>query len=207
MSDGHNRAIPSVQARETKGGTRGGPFEDLPKSIFLDTNVVNCLVKWGEEIFDFVPLPGDLPPALTSDIEAFRGIFSVCQRAKFTLLVSHKTMDELHNTPDKKLRKNLVAFGSEFLQRLSLASLGAGDIRHARDLARRLEGSGYLAPLRDAGDRELVAHAVAFGCDTFCTQDIRTIHRKQHRLTAVPLRFMTPTEWWDALRPWAALWV
>jgi len=181
-------------------------FETLPKRILLDTNVLDCAVKWGPQVFEGARVPDKLPTALADDIAALASIFRVCQRAMFDLVVSPKTLEELDATPDEETRSNLLEYGSSFLGYGSNPFLSRAELRHARDLARRLDDSPFLAPLKDAGDRELVAHAVAFGCDAFCTRDVRSIHRKRALLTPVPLRFLTPMEWWRHLAPWAGLW-
>jgi hypothetical protein len=35
------------------------PFERIPKRVFLDTNVINVLVKHCEHVFDHAPIPVD----------------------------------------------------------------------------------------------------------------------------------------------------
>jgi hypothetical protein len=46
--------------------------------------------------------------------------------------------------------------------------------------------------LPDINDRDLIAHAVAFRCDAFCTRDRRSIYNKRNTLHALPLRILTP---------------
>jgi hypothetical protein len=78
--------------------------------------------------------------------------------------------------------------------------------RYARDLVRRLRNSPFLAALPDINDRELIAQAVALRCDAFCTRDRRTICSKKNSLRALPLKVLTPSEWWEQVKPWAKLW-
>jgi hypothetical protein len=59
------------------------------------------------------------------------------------------------------------------------------DGRYANDLARRLRDSHFLSGLPDPDDRDLIAHAIAFRCDVFCTRDRRSIHRKRGSLNPV----------------------
>ena len=33
------------------------PFEKIPRRVFLDTNVINVLVKHGKHVFDREPIP------------------------------------------------------------------------------------------------------------------------------------------------------
>ncbi len=46
------------------------PFESIPGRIFLDTNIINLIVKWPEEIFENVPTPTGLDERAAHDIEA-----------------------------------------------------------------------------------------------------------------------------------------
>jgi hypothetical protein len=57
----------------------------------------------------------------------------------------------------------------------------------------------------DMSDRHLYLEATANGCDAFMTTDYRTIGSRRSSLSAQMARVVTPTEWWDAMKPWAAL--
>jgi hypothetical protein len=85
------------------------PFERIPKRVFLDTNVINVLVKHCEHVFDHVPIPVDTD----ADIEALMHVFYVGARANWDILGSQKTLDELSRTRDSSLRGDLLeyAFG------------------------------------------------------------------------------------------------
>lgn len=181
------------------------PFERIPRRVFLDTNVVNCLVKWSDCVFEHQATPPGLKRELSADIDSLRGIFVVGSRAQWDIVVSEKTIDELSQTPNEHLRDHLLDYGSELVGYCRNSSDDDG--RYARDLARRMIDSVFLAALPDRGDRELVAHAVALECDTFCTCDRRTIYKKRDLLRHVPVRIMTPSDWWQHIRPWGRLWL
>lgn len=183
------------------------PFEKLPRRIFLDTNIVDCLVKWGASIFDGEEPPTDLGETLLSDVLSLRNIFFIGGRANWDIVTSHKTMAELADTRDEAHRTVLLQYGSELIQYAAANGTSDEDERYAIELARRLIDSVYLAPLPDASDRELVAHAIALRCDTFCTRDRRSILRKREQLRSIRLRIVTPDEWWAHIRPWTALWM
>lgn len=181
------------------------PFEEIPRRVFLDTNIVDCLVKWGPCIFERVEPPSPLDGTLRNDIESLMHIFLIGSRANWDIVTSDKTLDELSQTQNEKLRGELLDYGFDLVAYCD-GNFGRGDERYARDLARRLRDSHFLAPLRDISDRDLIAHAIAFECDVFCTRDRRSIHRKRDSLQALPLKILTPSEWWQHIRPWAALW-
>jgi hypothetical protein len=56
------------------------PFESIPRRVFLDTNVVNLLVKRSEHVFEQVPIPVDVDRTVAEDIEALMHVFAVSAR-------------------------------------------------------------------------------------------------------------------------------
>jgi hypothetical protein len=183
------------------------PFEKIPQRVFLDTNIVDCLVKWSKCIFEGERPPMDIDTTLLSDIFSLNLVFLIGSRANWDIVASHKTIEELTDTPNETLRARSLEYGDGLVEYATANGIADEDHKYAIDLARRLVDSSFLAPLRDASDRELIAHAIALKCDTFCTRDRRSIHRKREQLRSIPLRIMTPGEWWQHIRPWAALWI
>jgi hypothetical protein len=108
------------------------------------------------------------------------------------------TLEELAATKNVALRDELLEYGIGFVD---LADGQDKNNRYATDLARRLRNSSFLSSLPDINDRDLIAHAVAFQCDAFCTRDVRTIHRKKASLRTLPLKILTPAEWWQHVKP------
>lgn len=176
------------------------PFEDVPRKVFLDTSVVNLLVKWGEQVFEQVALPEGLDRTRVLDIEALMHVFHVGTRAGWDLLASRKTLDEIRQTPDPLIRDELLDYA------MLLVRPGIEDAAWAESLGRQLVDTHFLSALPDPADRELIGNAIGFGCDAFCTCDRRTIVRKRERLRQIPLRIMTPVEWWAHVKPWGRLW-
>jgi hypothetical protein len=178
------------------------PFKRIPRRVFLDTNVINVLVKNCEHIFDRVPIPIATDPKLAADIEALMHVFYVGARANWDILGSQRTLDELSRTMDDATRDGLL----EYAVGLVNQDLNDEDRRFAADFGRRLIDAPFLASLPDKADRELIGNAVGFGCDAFCTRDRATIVSKRGQLRQIALRIMTPAEWWAHIKPWAALW-
>ena len=46
------------------------PFGSIPRRVFLDTNVINVLVKHSTHVFDGEPIPPNTEPTFAIDIEA-----------------------------------------------------------------------------------------------------------------------------------------
>jgi hypothetical protein len=178
------------------------PFRSIPRRVFLDTNVINVLVKHSARIFDGEPIPPDADTTLAVDIEALMHVFHVGQRANWDLLGSQKTIDELLRTKDGALRSDLV----EYALGLVNQDIDSDERRYAIDFGHKLVDTPFVAALPDAADRELIGHAIGFCCDAFCTCDRATIVRKRGDLRLIPLRILTPAEWWAHIKPWAGLW-
>jgi hypothetical protein len=107
----------------------------------------------------------------------------------------------ISRTRDGTLRDDLL----EYALGLVNQDLDDEDRRFAGDFGRRLVDAPFVAALPDLADRELTGNAIGHGCDVFCTRDRDTIVNKRAQLRQVPLRIMTPAEWWAHVKPWAAL--
>jgi hypothetical protein len=181
------------------------PFDQIPCRVFLDTNIVNCLVKWRRCVFEMEDPPPDLDSTLLWDIESLMHVFHVGARAQWDIVASHKVIDELAQTKNGELREELLEYGVDLA---SYSAFNGNDDDHcyADDLARRLRDSSFVSALPDINDRDLIAHAVAYNCGAFCTRDRRSIHSKRDTLRSLPIKILTPAEWWQHIKPWAGLW-
>ena len=177
------------------------PFDAIPHRVFLDTNVVNLLVKYGEQVFEQVPISSTLDETRAHDIEALMHIFHVGSRANWDALASHKTLAEIQNTPDEDMKAELLDYAVQFVDP------PGEDSAFAASLGRRLIDAPFASALPDLADRELIGNAIGFDCDVFCSCDRRTIVRKRDHLHQLPIRILTPLEWWAHIKPWAGLWV
>lgn len=198
--EARQRWILYSDAGQQKADCEANPFANIPARVFLDTNIINLLVKWPEQIFENVSLPGGLDERTEHDIEALMHVFFVGQRANWQILASAKSIEEISHTANETVRSTLLSYAEEVADQWSEES------RHGRDLGRRLSDSSLLGALPDPNDRELLGNAIGMGCDAFCTRDYKTIIRKRHALPLLPIRVITPVEWWMSIKPWAGLW-
>lgn len=181
----------------------------FPTRILLDTNVVNFTMDWGEVIFDGGEIPNTLSNRDLRDIVALQGIFATGQRAAWQLAVSPRTFEEIGRTADSGRRASLSGWFNEIwlYWREVFRQENLSDF-DAASLARRLSSSKCLAAFPDEPDRELIAHAIAYGCNTFCTRDYRSILRHRNKAGSdLSLQFITPAEWWSELAPYCARWI
>lgn len=178
---------------------RAYPYEAVPGRIFLDTNVVNLLVNYSDQIFEQHPPPEMNDLTLAEDLEALMHVFYVGRRANWSVMASRKTLDEIGNTPDTEHRDRLREFAVELISPEEEANA------YASVVGRRMIDAPFTQWLPDKADRELIGNAIGLECDVFCTRDRRTIIRKRDRLRQLPIRVLTPLEWWRQVRPWAGL--
>lgn len=121
-------------------------------------------------------------------------------RAPWEIVASRKTLSEIGETPDLAVRDRLLDYACE------LVDPPTEDVVYAASLGRRLIDAPFTEALPDPADRELIGNAIGLGCDVFCTCDRRTVVRKREQLRQLPIRILTPAEWWAHIKPWAALW-
>ncbi len=175
------------------------PYDAVPGRFFLDTNVVNLLVDYEEQVFGQEAIPKTVNATIAEDIEALMHIFYVGRRANWSVMASRKTLDEIGNTPDPARRDLLRSFAIDLISPEDEANA------YASVVGRRMIDAPFTDGLPDRADRELIGNAVGLECDVFCTRDRRTIIRKRDFLRQLPIRTLTPLEWWRHVRPWAGL--
>lgn len=176
------------------------PYDAVPGRIFLDTNVVNLLVDYEEQVFRQEAIPKTVNATIAEDIEALMHIFYVGRRTNWSVMASRKTLDEIGNTPDPARRDLLRSFAIDLISPEDEANA------YASVVGRRMIDAPFTDRLPDRADRELIGNAVGLECDVFCTRDRRTIIRKRDFLRQLTIRTLTPPlEWWRHVRPWAGL--
>lgn len=162
--------------------------------------MVNLLVKYGEQVFEQASIPDGLDTTRAHDVEALMHIFHAGARNPWDILAARKTLDEIEKTPEPELRAHLLSYAVQLVDPPNEQRL------FAADFGRRVADSTLLSALPDLADRELLGYAVADRCDVFCTGDRRTIARHRDKLPKLPLRILSPPEWWAHVKPWFKLW-
>ncbi|HEC78698.1 MAG TPA: hypothetical protein ENI34_06100 [candidate division WOR-3 bacterium] len=185
-------------------------FEEIPGRVFLDTSSLNFILEYGEHIFDGMSSPTTLSKRIINDIEAFYNIFLTGKRASWQLAISPFTYKEIIETQDATKKYYLENWFMD-VWHCWLNILDQNDdlpsfleAEHARI---KLLSSGILNILPDIEDRILICDAVVYRCDCFCTRDWRTILKYRDYLKSLPIKILTPSEWWDLIKSYAGLWV
>jgi hypothetical protein len=191
----------------------------VPGRLLLDTCILNRLYDEGGYIFDGAAAVGtESEEEVEPDLRALRAIFLVNQRADFQLLVSPLTVAEVANTQQFSDRSRRLGWVLEVLDHwlIMLDETGSrvaagGSVRHRFKLTSELQAfESALLEIpdfrRDPFDRLLLIQYKMGDCDAFLTTDRDTIWRHRLILRELGVCVLTPLEYWELLRPWAALW-
>lgn len=181
-------------------------LSEIPGRIFLDTCTLNFILDHGEAIFDGGLIPHTAPPRVQADVEALRSLFLTGQRASWQLAVSPFSYREVVATRDPGRRKILEEWFFEvwhYWRETVLQQQDVPSLEEAEDIRERILASGLLDELPDPPDRILLCDAIAYRSDCFCTRDWTSLLTLRERLGSLPIRILTPTEWWQRVRSFA----
>lgn len=195
-----------ANAEQQSEDCRSFPFARVPKRIFLDTNVVNLMVKYRQNVFEQEPIPTDLHPSTAHHVEALMHVMSIGFRAGWDMVISRESINEIERTADPYVRGELLDYAWEVSDEEFAEHTGESDAVFASKLGRSFAQADMMNVLPDESDRILIGHAIGLACDAFCTHDLRTIISKRDKLPPLPISILTPVEWWKHVKPWAGLW-
>jgi hypothetical protein len=185
-------------------------FENIPRRVFLDTNVVNLALEYGEQIHNGADMPPIASDRLYADVDALKAIFDTGSRAFWQFAISPLTYREVTKTKDpnrfKELENWFFEIWSYWRQFLHSAD-NLPSFSEAEEERLSLLSSGVLEILPDMADRVLLSDAVVYRCDAFCTRDWSSILRHREELKPLPLKILRPSEWWELIEPRAAIWL
>ena len=184
--------------------SRREDFDNLPRRLFLDSCTVQTIGQYGAYIWEGEPLSEtdsihrvEGGPA---NLAALREIFVVNERALFEWFLSEASLVEAeakHNSRHLRWVHDVMDHTRVCLEE----SGGPTDESAAR--ASRLSDPcfGYLSDQ----DRRLIRDAVHLRCDAFLTMEQRLPRNSAHIVREVGLHVLRPVDYWERLRPWAAL--
>ena len=205
------------QSREDDDQATGLP--DLPKLIFLDTNIVQNLHSFGEFIFDRVSTPdlekklSTLCPRVTADIYALADFMALGVRTGWPLAVSPGTQKEFRaiQNPNKRdalttWEQRLADYFTENFDQSRGETEGSSYSEATRFTSlQRSRMADLLKAFPDKQDQQLFIDAVELGCDVFLTMDYKTIWQHRDKVKQFRLHVMRPGELLEYVRPWAGL--
>ncbi|MGH7840940.1 MAG: hypothetical protein ACREQT_05395 [Candidatus Binataceae bacterium] len=178
----------------------------LPHRIFLDTGVLQYLLRFGESIFENVEVCPDDPvhrvPEALSDIEGMRMLCFMNQRNAFELVVSESSLKEVLEARSGRYTSWLVELWDYWC---GVEAAYNGAAYHGFGTATRQKVAQRQFDYLSAKDRALIADAGEKECDTFLTVDRRLARNGRHLRRELEISVMTPTQIVEVLQPWAGL--
>ncbi len=169
--------------------------------MFLDTNVIQWLERFGESVFDnYLPdgerdrIAGPYGEHAVRELEALQDIVAVLQRGSIPVAVSEVSLEEFLRLRNSVKGSKLIDWVLELLYWWRTNRDAIGIRIEEQKAPEHLVRSGRLNFLPDYPDRLLVAEAIVFGCDTFLTLDRRTILRFKRQIKAYGPTPLSPLE-------------
>lgn len=185
-------------------------FFQIPRRVFLDTNIVNFTLDFGDQIHECADIPDDIDDRTRENIQGLCGIFDTGQRAFWQFAISSLTYREIIATRNLKRRHHLESWFVELWNHWNEMVNSMDNLPsffEANETRLNIISSGLLDILPDDADRLLICDAIIYNCDCFCTCDYHTIIKYRDSLSDLPLKILTPAEWWKEIKPWAATWL
>lgn len=175
-----------------------------PARLLLDTSVIQVLERFGESIYDGGGEDDEARLAKWSggaaQVEALRLIMQVGQRLAFQFCVSDAVLREV----DAGSSASRWNWALELREHWHLTTAHENVVLDEA-AAVKLESRrfGFLS----AADRRVVQDALRHRCPIVLTLDARLVRGCRGRLEELGVEVLLPTEYWERLRPWAALYV
>ena len=190
----------------------------IPERVLLDTCVLCKIHDEGGYIFDGGEPNDFIDEEINPNLVALKYILQVDQRACFQFVVSPITMLEMLNEQSSgrawaRLQWTLDLFDHWLFQLWEIKDRKreGGSFRHRFKFDKELQD--FEAELmkisdfrRDPLDRLLVMQCRMGACEAFMTVDKNTIWKHRDRLSELGVNVITPSEFWEILKPWAAIW-
>ena len=189
----------------------GDALRRLPGRLFLDSSTLQVLQRYGEFIYD----GGSIStadkifsvPNGAFNLEALRQIMFVGQRAMFQLVLSENSLEEVVASGCPVYLSWALELLEYWRCMLNAYADAAGGPFSGRGqcLARKIRERqfGHLS----CKDRDLLSDALTLECDVFITMDRKLAKMASSIERETGLSVLEPTQYWELLRPWAALFV
>ena len=178
-------------------------FENLPYRIFLDSNILQNLQKYGEFIWENIET--SIPEKHTENIKALRNIFSLNFRASFEFALSENSIKEISDKNDR----SYLQWGFDVLDHwMSCIET------YEKSEAFSGEGGKILQQMNEKQfdylskkDKAVLFDAIVLECHAFLTMDEKLWKNKKHLESKLKIKILQPFEYWEMLRSFAALWM
>jgi len=178
-------------------------FESLPSRIFLDSNILQNLQKYGEYIWDNnIDIIDNIKER--RNIIALHDIFSLNFRNSFEFALSQNSIKEVFDKGDKSYLQwafDVLDYWMSCIDEYRNSEAFSGEGEKLLEKINE-ECFNYLSKK----DKALIFDAIVLECDAFLTMDIKVWKNRKHIESKLGIKVFQPYEYWEILRPFAALW-
>jgi hypothetical protein len=178
-------------------------FDDIPRRIFLDSSTLQTLQTYGGFLYENETIPDNdrihRDPRGIAKLEALRTIMQVVERAPFEFALSAHSFEEV----EQRGNASYLQWAYDVLDHWLACLEASGD--PMVDTKALVLVDTPLYNYLGAGDRALLKDALALQCDSFLTMENRLPKSAPHLLATLGIRVLSPIEFWEILKPWAAL--
>jgi hypothetical protein len=175
----------------------------MPQRVFLDSSTLQTLRDYGAFIYENeLVAPRDRirrNPRGLAHLEALRQIMRIAERAPFEFALSENSLQEVYASNDPGYIRWAYDVLDHWQAYLEESDCRLGDPTQAALL--ESTSYGYLG----TGDRRLLHDALVLGCDSFMTMESRLPKNPRHLQATLGIRVLSPSDAWDLICPWAAL--
>ena len=183
---------------------------EIPWRVFLDSSTLQTLQDYGEFIYDSAEItPTDriwLIPDGFRNVYALQQIMLIGKRAPFELALSPNSLQEVID----RGRYDYLQWALEMIDYwqgclAAYEDVGSPFSERGKALARKI-GTGKFGYLSQK-DAKLIRDAVLLECDAFLTMERKLPKNAPHIERELAIKVLQPNNYWELLRPWAALFV
>lgn len=193
-------------------------FKAIPGRIFLDTNILQYLLDFGEYIFEhyreseeyFQTQKGKIKKGsrLHNEIEALHNFFIGIFRAHFEFALSSAVYKEVSAREDKRFVQWFHDVWDHWETVVSEYKHGEAFSEKAEQNYKKAVHDNSLLGSLSLKDREIVLAAIRFDCDALLTVDrfANDQNKKMYVFKNYGLMILAPVELMELIKPYQALW-
>jgi hypothetical protein len=173
------------------------PAGHVPARVFLDTSILQTLLRYGEQVYECVSLREEdrlhQMPQGPEHLRALGRFMRLAERGSFQFMISEGSLDEVAAAADP-------TFLQWAYDVLGHTEVGLSEDPPRAEVAQRSvevdhPSFGYLG----RGDRRLISEALALDSDTFLTMERRLTQNGSHLWQRLGIWVTQPIPLWDAV--------
>lgn len=178
-------------------------FEKIPYRIFLDSNILQNLQKYGEFIWENIQTT--LPINQSDNVIALKNIFSINFRASFEFALSENSIIEISDKKDT----SYLQWGYDVLDHWMncIDSFKNSDAFSGEGIQKLQQINDNQFNYLSNKDKAILFDALILECHALLTMDKKFWKNKEHLEKNLPIKVLQPIEYWEILEPYARLWM